>query len=242
MLDCDRVPLFPLQAVLFPGTSIPLHIFEPRYREMIEECVKTNCPFGVVLIRNGSEVDDGSGQPEISRVGCLARVVRTEELDDGRYFVEATGSKRFSLKKTSNTRSFLTGSVTPLDEQSSDPEKLDALCARVREQFRLYIVRLLERLNRTVSTIHLPDDPTALSFAVAGAMDVPLLDKQRLLEAPSTEVRLDMEHSMLCVQNESGPHIQRPAEDEMTEEAARVQAAKIKRLTANAVRSLLSRN
>jgi ATP-dependent Lon protease len=136
----------------------------------------------------------------------------------------------------------MVGSVTPLDELSSDPSKLDALCGAVREQFRTYIVQLLERMNRTVSTIHLPEDPTALSFAVAGAMDIPLLDKQRLLEAPSTDARLEMETELLKSQTEASREVVESPKEKQPGEPAKPQTAKIKRLTASAARALVSRN
>jgi len=242
MLDCENIPLFPLQAVLFPGTSIPLHIFEPRYRQMVDECLTRKRPFGVVLIRSGSEVDDGGDPPEIYRVGCLARIGHTQQLDDGRYFIEATGSVRFTLKQMSTTQPYLTATVTPLDEHSSDSAMLETLCQYVRDEFRTYIVKLLERMNKPVSAIQFPDDPTALSFAVAGAMDIPLADKQRLLEAPSTDERLEMEIQLLKSRNEDLRDSAPATGDENCQEAPDAQSPKIKRVTASAVRPLLSKN
>jgi Lon protease-like protein len=177
--------------------TIPLHIFEQRYRLMIEQCLASNSPFGIVLITHGSDVDDGSGPPTICRIGCLARIVRSEELADGRFFVEVSGDKRFEIEETSDSEPYLTGKITTIDDADAYDEQLEPLYESVSNRFRIYVKRLMERLNRTVSVIQLPTDPSALSFAVAGALDIPTVDKQALLEVPTTGARLQMEVAIL---------------------------------------------
>src|SRR3954453_11337770 len=88
----EEIPLFPLNTVLFPGMPLPLHIFEPRYREMIGACVRDERPFGVVLIKEGREVGEAAMPFE---VGTLAKIVGVERLDDGRMNVVTVGTDRF---------------------------------------------------------------------------------------------------------------------------------------------------
>lgn len=244
MLDCDNVPLFPLQTVLFPGMTIPLHIFEERYRLMIARCLEQNSPFGVVLIREGSEVDDGSGPPLISRVGCFARIVRNELLPDGRYFIEVTGDTRFAVDEVRHSEPYLTGRVTPLEDILTDSGTVDTLHDRVSRQFRQYIAGLLARMNRTVSAIQLPGDPSVLSFAVAGALDIPPAEKQKLLETPTTDERLQLEFEYLrSPQSLPTEPPGAPEELDGSGDADLIgEDSTIKPLRASAVRSLISRN
>ena len=90
----ERLPLFPLDLVLFPGAHLPLHIFEPRYRLLVRRCVEREQPFGVVLLRSGAEVGPGA---EPRAVGTSARIVAVNGLPDGRSVIVTQGQRRFSL-------------------------------------------------------------------------------------------------------------------------------------------------
>ena len=91
-----RLPLFPLNLVLFPGMDLPLHIFEERYRDMIGECLENDAPFGVVLIKNGPEVG-ARADPE--RIGTSTRILRSEILDQGRMNIMTRGQQRFEIEE-----------------------------------------------------------------------------------------------------------------------------------------------
>jgi uncharacterized protein len=91
-------PLFPLNTVLFPGGPLPLRIFETRYVDMVRLCMRQRCPFGVVLIRAGSEVG-ASGTGEISTVGTTARIVDFNALPDGLLGITCIGERKFSVAK-----------------------------------------------------------------------------------------------------------------------------------------------
>ena len=91
----ELLPLFPLEAVLFPGALMPLHIFEPRYRLLIRRCIERQRPFGIVLIRNGSEVGAGA---EPYAVGTEAKIVAESPLPDGRSYIVTRGERRFAWK------------------------------------------------------------------------------------------------------------------------------------------------
>lgn len=91
-----RLPLFPLGgALLFPRSQLPLHIFEPRYRQMVEDAVAGGNLIGMIQPR--AAPDDGLGEPELYRVGCIGEIVGMEELDDGRFNIVLEGTTRFRL-------------------------------------------------------------------------------------------------------------------------------------------------
>src|SRR3712207_5656759 len=104
----EQLPLFPLNTVLFPGIPLALHIFEERYKQMIGRCLTEETPFGVVLIASGAEV----GAPAVPRkVGTSARIVRAEQLEDGRYNLIAVGERRYSIEEVVQERPFLVARV-----------------------------------------------------------------------------------------------------------------------------------
>ena len=107
----DVIPIFPLQTVLFPGMLLPLHIFEERYRQMVRDCMDGDDTFGVTLIRSGSEV----GAPAVPHeIGTLARIVRLDPLEDGRFFLVALGEERFRIRELRTERPYLQASVEPV--------------------------------------------------------------------------------------------------------------------------------
>ncbi|MFL5681917.1 MAG: LON peptidase substrate-binding domain-containing protein, partial [Chloroflexota bacterium] len=93
-----QIPLFPLHTVLAPGIALPLHIFEERYRAMVRRCLDTSTPFGIVLIRQGSDVAPREGRPQelsISGVGTFAEIREASKYVDGRWDVLTVGTGRF---------------------------------------------------------------------------------------------------------------------------------------------------
>src|SRR5439155_6003177 len=126
MLEFERVlPLFPLeQVVLFPGMSLPLRIFEERYKVMIGACQVTDQLFGVLLIKSGSEVG-APAQPE--RVGCTARMLRIDRLPDGRMKILTIGEQRFLLQGRARAMSegYLVGDVRLVSDQATEPIAAD---------------------------------------------------------------------------------------------------------------------
>src|SRR5579859_8124671 len=109
------LPLFPLEVVLLPGTPLPLHIFEPRYKEMIRECLNNEAPFGVIRALEAG----------IAEVGCTAEIITvTKEYPDGRLDLIAEGRKRFEVLELNRERSFLQADVlmVPDEPDSATPE------------------------------------------------------------------------------------------------------------------------
>ncbi|HZU32034.1 MAG TPA: LON peptidase substrate-binding domain-containing protein [Candidatus Angelobacter sp.] len=167
------IPLFPLELVLFPGAPLPLHIFEPRYKEMISECLEQKKPFGMVRIKESS----------LSPVGCSAIVMNViKKYEDGRLDIAAEGFQRFEIIQLNQERSFLQGEITYFDDDPSTVGK-DAAEEVVKLHEQLFAI-----LGQTVET-----NPEAgpLSFQLAHQLPVDLDFKQTLLEMKSEAERIE---------------------------------------------------
>ncbi|MET8680651.1 LON peptidase substrate-binding domain-containing protein [Streptomyces sp. NPDC004647] len=215
-----RLPLFPLNAVLFPGLVLPLNVFEQRYRAMMRDLLKLDedAPrrFGVVAIRDGLEVaasapglPDATALPErgaaagfgedpmkaFHPVGCVADAATIREKDDGGFDVLATGTTRFRLLSVDASGPYLVGEVEELPETQG--EGAGALASGVLRAFRTYQKRLAGANERSTTEQDLPDEPSVLSYLVAAAAVLDTPGKQQLLEAPDTAARLAQELKIL---------------------------------------------
>lgn len=136
------IPLFPLHVVLCPGVALPLHVFEPRYRLLVERAIDASSPFGVVLIRYGRDV--GSSDLTLAGVGTFAEIRRAGRHPDGRFELLVVGTGRFELDSVDQDREpYIVGSVTPLDEPPGDEALASTLADRTLRRFAHYL-RLLE--------------------------------------------------------------------------------------------------
>ena len=191
----DRLRLFPLNAVLFPGAVLNLHIFEPRYKQMISECLEGGEPFGVCLIREGDEAGDPNVMPY--EVGTTAEIGDVTSLENGRYYISTTGGRRFRVERVLEREPYLTVEVSYLAEDApEDPATIESLVGEIRAVFRDYL-RLLVEFSGMHADIELPDDPVDASFLIGDALQVADSMKQRLLELSSTEQRLTVELGFL---------------------------------------------
>jgi Lon protease-like protein len=198
MAEAERVlPLFPLeQVVLFPGMSLPLHIFEERYKVMIGACQVTDQLFGVLLIRSGREVG-APAEPE--QVGCTARMVRVDRIPDGRMHILTVGEQRFRLLGPARImpEGYLVGDVQLLAEAAASvgPELVD----RVTVEFTRYQHAMLGLTGRMdpLSAPELPRDPVRLSYRIAAMLAVDPRERQRLLEINDVGQRLEHELALL---------------------------------------------
>ncbi|MFB7500944.1 LON peptidase substrate-binding domain-containing protein [Streptomyces sp. NPDC056161] len=216
-----RLPLFPLNSVLFPGLVLPLNVFEERYRAMMRELLKTpeDEPrrFAVVAIRDGHEVaptapgmPDPTAVPErgptagfgadparaFHSVGCVADAATIRERSGGTFEVLATGTRRVRLLSVDATGPFLTAELEMLPEEPGDGS--GALAEGVLRAFRQYQKRLAGARERSLSPgSELPDEPSVVSYLVAAAMMLDTPTKQRLLQAPDTASRLRDELRLL---------------------------------------------
>ena len=119
----SNLRLFPLNTVLFPGMTIPLSIFQERYRKLITECINNEEPFGVLLLRNGLDTDEKN--EDLYSVGCTARITDSLPQQDGTILISSRGEKRFRLLELTQKEPFLIGKVDyPVDEIRELPENL----------------------------------------------------------------------------------------------------------------------
>ncbi len=142
-----QIPLFPLHTVLAPGIAIPLHIFEERYRALVRRCLDTSTPFGVVLIREGSEVappDGGTQELAIAAVGTFAEIREASRYPDGRWDLLAVGTSRFLvLEVHADQEPFLVADVDPYPDEPGESSETELLAVRVTRRFADYL-RLLQ--------------------------------------------------------------------------------------------------
>jgi uncharacterized protein len=194
----NDLPLFPLNSVLFPQARMPLHIFEPRYREMIDRCLEEDLAFGVLLIKEGEEVG-GPATPH--EIGTLARIVDVARLDDGRMNIIVAGVTRFKLREQHTDRAYLTGRIQLLPDENVDLKKAERAAQHTGALFEKYVaaVRSIAESDETTEkeALELPKDPTVLSYAIAAGLPISMSDKQTLLATPTTVQRLRRESAYL---------------------------------------------
>ncbi len=200
MVNYDDIPLFPLHVVLFPDMPLPLHIFEPRYRELVLRCREEKSPFGITLIDSGAE----SGAEAVPRrVGTLARIAQYEELPDGRMNILVFGESRFRITRTFHDKPYLSAAVVRMGEEEAEEPQIREDCRAVAALFRTYLESLFAMTGRTLSTLQLPQEPEFLSYAVASVLQVPAHEKQALLEMTDTGRRLRREAEILSAEIEA---------------------------------------
>ncbi|MFF4820684.1 LON peptidase substrate-binding domain-containing protein [Kitasatospora sp. NPDC001309] len=215
----ERLPLFPLNTVLYPGLVLPLNVFEERYRRLVADLLEQpeDEPrrFGVLAIKDGREVapvrpaEDGPAGPldglgtatgdpleAVYHIGCVADVSSVQPQPDGRYELLVTGTTRFRISSVDVGGLYLTGEVELVEERPG--EGSGALAAEVERAFRVYQKRLAgAREASTHGRQQLPDDPQVLSYLVAAASVFETPVKQQLLACPDTAQRLRTELDLL---------------------------------------------
>ena len=201
MDETRHLPLFPLNAVLFPGSVIPLQVFEPRYRRLLSDCMDADHRFGVVLIRAGAEV---GGPADTYSVGTVARIISASEVAEGRFFLSARGESRFRLVERAEDDPYPRGRVATLtDEPGGTAAELEELHRSVHSEAQ-QLLRLVTGMGGGwTSDLALPDSPAALSYYVPKLLRTTLPERQVLLEAATTSDRLDAEAALLSEQIDS---------------------------------------
>jgi len=182
-----KLPLFPLNTVLFPGMPLPLHIFEERYKQMIQLCMDEDELFGVVLIQHGSEALGPLAQPHT--VGCTARIVDVETLAEGRMNITTIGEQRFRILSLDYDSPYLIGEVEFYPMESELPDRLTPAASRLAPKVKQYMRLLNEIEEIDLDPDHLPEDPLELAHLGAILLQMPPEKKQELLRAASA---LDM--------------------------------------------------
>ena len=192
----SELPIFPLALVLFPAVPLPLHIFEPRYRQMLNDVRAGNSLFGVSYFDASTSEKD---MPPAGHVGCVAEITETQPMPDGRANILTVGIIRYRIEEyVERDDPYLLARVSYFEDDEEDPNLLSESARDVAETFT--------RIARAVRTINderanLPDitdtEPQRLSFLVAAAMEVDTDVKQDLLELRSTAERLQRLREML---------------------------------------------
>jgi len=184
----STLPLFPLPLVLFPGVTIPLHIFEPRYRRMLVDCLERDRRFGIVFLQEGTAEEALAAGGD---VGCIAYIESRDELPDGRSNIVVVGRERFILRALiTSPLPYRVGMIVPYEDTPEPAALLEPLATRVRDRF--------ERIARAARTIsdedeplpELPKDPAFLAFRVASLIDLDVAERRSLLASTSPGERL----------------------------------------------------
>ncbi len=191
-----RLPMFPLGTVLFPFALLPLHIFEPRFLQMVDECLAGDREFGVTLIERGSEVGGGDQR---TRLGTRARILQTAELPGGRRALVAAGLRRIEVVEWLDDDPYPQAMVVDLHDHPTAPDT-DRLIGMERTLRR--VLSLHSELGLDVGDLSfaLDGDPTTATFQACALAPLGPFDAQRLLAADDAESRLDRLEQMLAEQ------------------------------------------
>ncbi|MCU1375706.1 MAG: peptidase family protein [Actinomycetia bacterium] len=181
--------MFPLGTVLLPGLFLPLHVFEPRYRALVQDCLAGTPEFGVALIERGQEVGGGDSR---FGVGCVARILEAGALPDGRYALATVGVRRIRVTEWLPEAPYPMAEVEdwpdpPIAE--ADSERRDAVASELRR-----VLALAAEVGEAVPSaadVELAADVEASSYQLAALTPVGPLDRLALLAAPSVGERLD---------------------------------------------------
>ena len=194
VISVIELPLFPLNTVLFPGQMLPLHIFEDRYRLMIRRCLAEDLPFGVVLIKRGTEV---GAEAEPHEVGTIARILKSSHQSDGTIDIITVGQERFCIDRLIHDQPYLRGEVTTLPMR--EPANLGAvtpLADQVRDGVSRYIKLIAEAAGLQIKVDAMPDALQQLGYLAGVAMQIDNQEKQEILaktslqEVFASEIRL----------------------------------------------------
>jgi Lon protease-like protein len=187
------LPLFPLDTVLFPGMSLPLRVFEHRYRMMMSDCIGLSLPFGIALIKEGQEV----GGPAVPySIGTTTHALNVERHPDGTMDLLAKGERRFEIEEITQQRPYMIARVRILPEVPG--ENWTPIIAPMSKEFDAYVRVLMAIAGGWRRDLPVPTEPISLSWAIAQTLvnETPET-RQRILEAPTAAERLEMERTML---------------------------------------------
>ena len=188
--------MFPLGTVLLPGAYLPLHVFEPRYRALVHDCLAGTPEFGVALIERGSEVGGGDARFD---VGCVARIVEVGETPDGRFALATVGSRRVRVERWLPDDPYPRAEVDDWPDpppSTEDAERLGGVFADLRR-----VLAMASELGEPVApaaSVELTDDVVTASYQLAALAPVGPLDRLGLLAAPTVAARLDQVAALLA--------------------------------------------
>ncbi len=183
----DLLPLFPLpNVVLFPGVFLPLHIFEPRYREMVEDALATDRLIGMVLLRDGWE-SDYDGRPPVYAIGCSALITHCEKLPDGRYNIVLRGLDRFRIVEEDHTCSYRRARTAAVhDRELTADDRADLRHQRGRIEMLIAPSEQSGGIDPRAAAAMSDED---VANALAQYLELEAVEKQALLEQPDVPDR-----------------------------------------------------
>jgi len=180
------IPLFPLpNVVLFPNVFLPLHIFEPRYREMVADALAGDRIIGMALLRPGYEADY-EGRPAIYHIGCAGVVTHSQPLADGRYDIVLRGIEKFRVRSEDQSKSYRIGHIEAIDE-SIPPDEAQPL-RHQRQRLEAVLAAAIERVRSEPKfPPSVPDED--LVNALAQYLELDIVERQALLECQGVLAR-----------------------------------------------------
>jgi Lon protease-like protein len=179
----DKIPLFPLNTILFPGMPINIHIFEKRYQIMMDHILKSNPVFGAVLIRRGTESLGPLAEPHM--YGTIARIVDVEPLKKGLINITAVGEKRFTIQEIFQDQPYLTAHVHEFPLEYRRPLDVYRRIRPLRNHIQYYLqtLNLIDDVNINLSELEMPEDPISLLFLAASLLQIPPHEKLPVITA-----------------------------------------------------------
>jgi uncharacterized protein len=184
-----EIPIFPLSdVVFFPGTLLPLHIFEPRYRQMVKDALEGDRRIGMVLANSAWEAD-ASVVHEVHAVGGLGKISEVEELEDGKYDIVLSGTRRFRILEFVSEAPYRLARVELLEDPYLEQPEDQGLVRQLITGFRDYLGP--DKLGLAESELLAKVDLATLANSVCSAVRIPLSDKQALLEVDEVRIRAE---------------------------------------------------
>jgi Lon protease-like protein len=188
------LPLFPLNTVLFPGMTLPLRIFEPRYLRMMRDCLDRDPVFGVLLIKEGQEAGEAAIPHE---VGTTARILSVERASSEELHVVTVGEERFLLHSVSHDKPYLVGDVEPFPLEGSESIRIEALFDAELVLLMAYLDLISQANSVDIQLRQSVEGPTELAYLVAALLQVPLAAKQQLLAIAELTKMMEREIALL---------------------------------------------
>jgi Lon protease-like protein len=195
-----ELPLFPLNAVLFPGGFLPLHIFEQRYRKMVKYCIRNESSFGIVMIKEGEEVGK-TVTP--CKVGTAVDLVDVDRFPDGQMNIVTSGHSRFEILEINDELPYLVARVRILDLLDAEPDtSLEEIAAETRELYMEYETLSSYLRFGWQPPEENPQHPQQLAYQIGTRLRISLDEKQNLLEITSFDELLRREIEILKILNQ----------------------------------------
>jgi Lon protease-like protein len=181
----DKLPIFLLNTILFPGMPIVIHIFEKRYQLMLDHILKSTSTFGAVLIRRGTEASGPLAEPHM--YGTIARIVDVEPMNDGHFNITAVGEKRFIIQNIFQDQPYLTAEINEFPLEFRRPLDVYRRIRRLRNHIQYYLqtLNLIDDVNLDLSELEMPEDPISLLFLAASLLQIPPHEKLPVIRASS---------------------------------------------------------